>query len=234
MASPPTERQETEIPLGTRVAARLDGRRPVHHADDFYARGRARWLRRCLDQLGERPLHMIALGWDRGATNSELFANLHIKSLVTVDVARERPHTSEIRSADGKATYVHVSEYRATESADLAYTSGVFERIPPRERSAAAVLMYRSLKSGGLFAVWQTNPWSPAAMFPVTRTRGRSHSEAIAPPDARRLLRGVGFDIMHTTSAFFFPRSFSWVHPVESLLAPIPIGGQYMVLARKP
>ena len=178
---------------------------------------------------------MITLGWDRGVTNSELFENLHIKSLVAVDVAEDRAHAGGLRSADGKATVVHVSEYRATESADLAYTSNVFERIPPRERSAAAVLIFRSLKSGGLFAAWQTNPWSPSSVLAASGKRrrgGRTYS--IAPPDARRLLRGVGFDIVHTTSAFFFPRSFSWVHPIESLLAPLPVGGQYMVLARKP
>jgi hypothetical protein len=151
---------------------------------------------------------------------------------VAVDVGPERAHTGHLQSADGKAVYVHVSEYRATESADLAFTTDVLERMPPREQSAAAVLMFRSLKSGGLFAAWQTNPWSPMVVPSAKGSRGRTRG--LVPPDARRLLRGVGFDIVHTTSAFFFPRSFSWVHPIESLLAPIPIGGQYMVLARKP
>jgi len=44
----------------------------------------------------------------------------------------------------------------------------------------------------------------------------------------------VGFDIAHTTSAFFFPPGMGWAHGIEPLLAPIPLGGQYMVLARKP
>jgi hypothetical protein len=57
-----------------------------------------------------------------------LFANLHIKSLVTIDMARERAHASVLRSADGKATLVHVSDYRALESADLAFAHGVFDR----------------------------------------------------------------------------------------------------------
>lgn len=233
MAADILGRTEPEVPPDARVPARLDGRRPAQRADDFFARERARWLQRCLDELGERPTRAVTLGWDRGATNSELFANLHIKSLVAIDVGALRPHATHVRSADGKATYVHVSEYRATESADLAYTSDVFDRMPPRERAAAAVLVYRSLESGGLFAVWQTNPWSPTARL-TAPADGSRRSRAIAPPDARRLLRGVGFDIVHTTSAFFFPRWFTWVHPIESLLAPIPIGRQYMVLARKP
>ena len=234
MATPHPGRHEPQIPLDARLAPRLDGRHQAESADDFVARGRARWLRRCLDRLGERPTHMVALGWDHGITNSELFANLHIQSLVTVDVRSEPEHAGGLRSADGKASYVHVSEYRATESADLAFTTSVFERMPPRERSAAAVLMYRSLKSGGLFAVCQSNPWSPGAMFRAPVRRERPRPARIAAPDARRLLRGVGFDIVNTTSAFFFPRSFSWVHPIEPFLAAIPVGRQYMVLARKP
>jgi hypothetical protein len=175
---------------------------------------------------------MVVLGRDRGSTSSELFGNLLIKSLVTIDVAIEPSHKGVLRSADGKATLVHVSDYRASESADLALAHSVFDHMPERERSAAAVLVYRSLSSGGLFAVWQRNPWSPSAMVNARNAHGGSGNLTVR--DTRRLLRGVGFDIVHTTSPVFFPQSLSWCQPLEPLLAPIPIGGEYMVLARKP
>jgi hypothetical protein len=227
-----TEKRPDGGAADSRLEPRLDGRRPDGRPDAFLARGRARWLRRCLDALGERPTEMIMLGWDRGSASSELFGSLHIKSLVTVDVAPDRSHGGVLRSADGKATLVHVSDYRASESADLAYAHGVLDHMPERERSAAAVLVYRSLSSGGLFAVWQRNPWSPSAMLNVRERDGGSGR--LTARDTRRLLRGVGFDIVHTTSPVFFPQSLSWCAPLEPLLAPIPIGGEYMVLARKP
>src|SRR5690349_6731040 len=58
----------------------LDGRQAEQSRDGFFARRRARWLRQCLDELGERPATMVMLGWDRGSTTSEFFANLHLRS----------------------------------------------------------------------------------------------------------------------------------------------------------
>jgi len=181
---------------------------------------------------------MVILGRDRGPANSELFANLHIKSLVTIDMARERTHTGVLRSADGKATLVHVSDYRASESADLAFAHGAFDRVPEHDRAAAALLVHRSLASTGLFAVWQANPRSPGVAW-HDRVVARDDSQedgtrALSARDTRRLLRGAGFDIIHTTSPFFFPQSMSWCEPLEPLLAPMRLGGEYMVLARSP
>lgn len=228
-----SQKREPRIPLYIQGAPRLNSPPPASSDDDLVARGRARWLRKCLDELDEHPAHAVALGWERTAT-AELFAHVGIQSLTTVAVGREPGHTSDPRSSDDRTTHVHVSAYRATESADLAVVAGLLGRMPARERSAVAVLMFRSLESGGLFAMWETNPWSPAALLAASPKRGRDVAEGIVPPDARRLLRGVGFDIVNTTSTFFFPRALSWVHLMWPLLAPIPIGPEYMVLARKP
>ena len=222
------EREPTARAVDAPLHARLDGR-PLPDRQLQAVRGRVRWLRRCLDALGERPRCMVSLGWDHGPTSSEFFANLHIRSLVTIDVAREPTRSGEMCSADGNARYVHVSDYRAAETADLAFTHAVLDRMPEREQAAAAVLVYRSLKSGGLFAVWQHNPWSPAAW--VAADQRADGSRALNPRGARRLLRGVGFDIISTTSAYFFPQALEWAQPV---LAPLPVGPEYMVLARKP
>ena len=233
MESYETTKHDPEGAADSRLRPRLDGRRPDDDPDAFLARNRVRWLRRCLDALGERPTHMVLLGRDHGSTNSELFANLHIKSLVTIDLARERSHASVLRSADGRATLVHASDYRASESADLAVTHGVFDHMPELERAAAAMLVCRSLSSGGVVAVWQRNPWSPGAIW-SSRPAVPGGSPVLTARETRRLLRGVGFDIIHTTTPFFFPQSLSWCEPLETVLAPIPLGGEYMVLARKP
>jgi len=228
-----SQKRELQIPLYMQGAPRLSSRPPAAPDDDLVARGRARWLRKCLDELDEHPAHAIALGWERAAT-TELFAHVGIQSLTAVAVGREPDHTNDPRSPAEKTTYVHVSAYRATQSADLAVVAGLLGRMPARERSAAAVLMFRSLKSGGLFAMWEMNPWSPVALLGASPKRSRDVAEGIVPPDARRLLRGVGFDIVNTTSTFFLPRALAWVHLRWPLLAPIPIGAEYMVLARKP
>jgi hypothetical protein len=56
----------------------------------------------------------------------------------------------------------------------------------------------------------------------------------IAPPEATRLLREGGFEILRTDYRFFFPRFLKGLRTFEDSLSRIPLGGQYMVLARKP
>jgi len=238
MESHEPESHDVDGAADSRLEPRLDVRRPDDRSDAFHWRRRARWLRRCLDDLGERPRHMLILGRNRSPANSELFGNLHIKTLLTIDVTRDRSRTGVVRSADGKATLVHVTDYRASESTDLAFAHGVFDEMPEHDRAAAMLLVYRSLIPAGFFAVWQANPRSPGVAW-HERVAARDGSppdatRALSARETRRLLRGAGFDIVHTTSPLFFPQSMSWCEPLEPLLAPIQLGGEYMVLARKP
>jgi SAM-dependent methyltransferase len=200
----------------------------------YYARERVRWLRRCLDELGERPATMLDFGCGDGLGTPHFFSHLPIRSLLGVDVRRDLLAVAEDAAAHADASYVHLGDYRATESMDLAYTCGAFGRLPWRERTAAAVLVLRSLKPGGLFALWEHNPWSPSTLWNGNGKSTRRAEPAVTPTEARQLLRGVGFDIVHTTSTFYFPRAVSWCRAIEPMLATIPLGGQYMVLARKP
>jgi hypothetical protein len=205
----------------------------VDSYDLYYARGRLRWLRKCLDELGERPATLLDFGGGHGATSSDFFTQLTIRSLVGVEVSSTRDHPAELLGTTDNVTFMHVADYRATASMDLAFTHAVIPRMTERERAAAAVLVFRSLKSGGLFAFWAHNPWNPRSRLSANGA-SRRPARPLTPPDARRLLRGVGFDIVHTTSTFYFPPMLSWCHPLEPMLAPLPLGSQYMVLARKP
>jgi hypothetical protein len=54
----------------------------------------------------------------------------------------------------------------------------------------------------------------------------------ISSGEARTLLEANGFEIVRTSSAFFFPRSLSWLRGLEKPLAPTLLGGQYLLLAK--
>ena len=205
----------------------------LHEIDRYYARGRLRRLRKCLDDLGERPAAMLDFGCSGGATSADYFAQLRIHSLVGVDVSATREVRAEVLGAAERATFMHVADYRATESMDLAFSHAVIPRMPERDRAAAAVLVFRSLKSGGLFVFSDRSPWAQR-LRPTSTASSNGHTRPLAPADARRLLRGVGFDIVHTTSTFVFPKTLSWCRPLEPVLAGLSLGREYMVLARKP
>jgi hypothetical protein len=55
----------------------------------------------------------------------------------------------------------------------------------------------------------------------------------ISAPGARHLLRQAGFQIVRTDHLFFFPRILRRLRPLEKRLAFVPLGAQYLVLARK-
>jgi hypothetical protein len=43
----------------------------------------------------------------------------------------------------------------------------------------------------------------------------------------------MGFQLMHTSSRFYFPRWLKGLRPLEPALASLPLGGEYLVLGRK-
>ncbi len=47
-------------------------------------------------------------------------------------------------------------------------------------------------------------------------------------------MRNAGFEILGTDSLFIFPAALAALRPLEPALCKLPLGGQYLVLCRKP
>jgi hypothetical protein len=56
----------------------------------------------------------------------------------------------------------------------------------------------------------------------------------LAPPEACRLLRAAGFQIIGTRFLFIFPRRLKMLRVLEVPLSALPLGTQYQILCRKP
>ena len=54
------------------------------------------------------------------------------------------------------------------------------------------------------------------------------------PRGARRLLREAGFETVSTDFVFIFPAVLHFLRGLEPWLCQAPLGGQYLVLARRP
>ena len=55
----------------------------------------------------------------------------------------------------------------------------------------------------------------------------------ISIPSAKRLLSQNGFEVVSVDSCFYFPKFLNWLRSTEPMLAKLPLGAQYMILARK-
>jgi SAM-dependent methyltransferase len=87
---------------------------------------------------------------------------------------------------------------------DLVFCNGVFHHIPLAERSAAINYIYRCLRPGGMFALWENNPWNPIQSFAMQHSKIDENAIPLAPGIAP-----------------------------ACRLGGLPRGAQYQVLARK-
>ena len=119
------------------------------------------------------------------------------------------------------------------DSFQLAYCNGVFHHILPSDRPGALEIVYRSLSVGGWFAFWENNPWNPGTRYVMSKIPFDRDAITISPPEANRLLSDAGFAVSCRHSRFIFPRSLSFLRPLEKLVYRLPVGAQYLVLCQK-
>ena len=85
---------------------------------------------------------------------------------------------------------------------NLAYCNGVFHHIPLVERSAAVACVNRALRAGGLFALWENNPWNPGTRYVMAHCDFDRDAITLTPP-------GAGVCNAAATSAYRFSVCFS-------------------------
>jgi hypothetical protein len=94
--------------------------------------------------------------------------------------------------------------------------------------------IYRSLRPGGWFALWENNPWNPGTRYVMSQCAFDRDAVTLTPPEAARLLQAGGLRVLRTDFLFVFPRFLKFLRVMEAGLARLPLGAQYQVLCRKP
>ena len=200
----------------------------------YFAIARVTWLARRLEQLRFAPRSLLDFGCGHGASTPIFFSTLNVVEVTGVDASRGLLEVARREHGSPRATFVLRADYEPKGQADITYCNGVFHHIRPSERADALDFVSRALRPGGLFAFWENNPWNPATRFVMSRIPFDRDAITISPPEARHLLRKAGFEIVRSDYLFFFPRALRWLRPLEQRFAGVPLGAQYLVLARKP
>ena len=199
----------------------------------YFARGRVAWLARCLQQLGERPRHVLDFGCGTGNATPLLLDLLHANAVTGVDTSPGLLDEARRLHGTDRATFVPAADFNPAGQMDLAFCNGVFHHIPVTERTGVARSICRSLRPGGLFALWENNAWHPGARYVMWRIPFDRDASPLAPPAARCLLQDAGFECLSTTYQFVFPRLLRALRGWEPSLSRWPFGAQYQVLARR-
>lgn len=201
---------------------------------DFFAEGRVKWLARSLQQIGFQPTSALDYGCGVGGTSVLLRAELRAASVIGLDVSVRSLEIARSRHQGDGIRFFTFAEFAPSGEIDLAYCNGVFHHIPVAQRDQAIQYVYSALRPGGLFALWENNPWNPGTRWVMSRCSFDRNAVTLTPPETARLARRNGFQVVKTDYLFFFPRSLRWFRSLEPGLAKLPLGGQYMTLCRKP
>lgn len=201
---------------------------------EYFAAGRMRWLARLFERMGERPRTAVDFGCGTGTATPFFFKFLDIEMLTGTDPSEKSLETALGHWGDRHPeTTFALSGNEPEAAADLVYCNGVFHHIPPAVRTGAIEQIARSLKPGGLFALWENNPWNPVTRYAMSRVPFDRDAVLVWPAQARRLMREGGFEVLRTDFVFFFPNLVRGLRGLEPSLCKVPFGGQYLVLGRK-
>lgn len=205
---------------------------PAGESREYFAEGRVAWLKRCLENAGQKPLSILDFGCGDGATTPLLLESLQAESAIGIDVSAKSLDIARKHHATQRIRYESIGDFRASGQMDLAYCNGVFHHIQPAQRAAALTLVNRALRAGGLFSFWENSPWSPATRYVMSRCAFDRDAIMLTPPEARELLRDGGFEILRTDFRFIFPRALRAFRKIEDLVYRWPLGTQYQILCR--
>ena len=200
----------------------------------YFAENRVRWLAASLARCGESPRSALDFGCGPGSTAPILLRELHLEQCAGIDTSVRLIELAQKTYGSPAIQFRLVGDFQPAALIDLAYCNGVFHHIPLKERPASLALIHDALRPGGIFAFWENNPWNPGTRYVMSNCSFDSDAVTLAPPEARRLLRSAGFEIVRTDVLFIFPRFLKPLRALENTLSRLPLGAQYQVLCRKP
>jgi SAM-dependent methyltransferase len=201
---------------------------------DYFAYRRIKWLALCLSDRGERPSRIMDYGCGDGSSSEFLLRMLDASSVLGVDTAEKSLELANRNYASERTSFLRIERYEPRAELDLVYCNGVFHHIPLAERISAVDYIWRSLRPGGIFSLWENNPWNPGTRYVMSRIPFDRDAIPLTPSQTRSLLQTSGFEILGTDSLFYFPHQLRWLRWIEKYLSGLPLGGQYQVLCRKP
>ena len=199
---------------------------------EYFARSRLKWLSHLLSEQAITPRRVMDFGCGTGMSLPLLVDILHAKQVIGLDTSEESLAVARESVGSRPVELVTPAKYLPQQDLDLVFCNGVFHHIPVVERSAAVDYVYRCLRPGGIFAMWENNPWNPMQSFAMKHSEIDINAIPLPPPESHRLVASE-FSVIRTDYLFFLPGYFSWFHPMEKWLIKVPLGAQYQVLARR-
>jgi len=118
---------------------------------------------------------------------------------------------------------------------DLIFISCVFHHVNRKVVTDLLDECKRVLKIGGQIHIYEHNPNNPVTRYFVNTCMFDREVKLISKEALRKLVENSGFKILDTNFLLFFPRwnLFKFLLPLEEVMKHFPLGGQYLIYAKK-
>jgi trans-aconitate methyltransferase len=200
---------------------------------DYFIDGRVAYLRERLERRG--PIRRILdFACGVGDASQRLADAFDAEEVVGVDVASGAIAEARRRVGDPRIRFAELADLEPSPHFDLCYVNGAYHHIPVDQRDAVTRRIHDVLRADGAFALFENNPYSPAARLVMRRIPFDRDAVMLRPAVARRVMARAGFDVAGPTAYLFvFPNALRALRRLEPRARPLPIGAQYLVLGRR-
>ncbi|HLW89703.1 MAG TPA: methyltransferase domain-containing protein [Roseiarcus sp.] len=201
---------------------------------DFFIAGKAKRLIDLLRRRGQDPAatRLLDIGCGVGLLHPPLMSEL--AAVVGVDVAADA--LASARAANPGVRYEAYDGAHLpfeNEAFDAAVAICVMHHVPPTQWEAFVAEAFRIVRPGGLFMVFEHNPWNPLTRLAVARCAFDYDAVLLSPLRLAGLLRHGGFKDVGREFMFFTPFSAAPVQKAEQSLRWCPVGAQYVAFGRR-
>lgn len=146
----------------------------------------------------------------------------------SLDIAKDRfPNQAKFIEFNGKQIPY------ADNTFNVIFTACVFHHIEGSEHDLLLKEILRVLVPGGIFVVFEHNPYNPLTRHAVNTCIFDENAELIRAKDFKYKLTSNGFKDVVVKYRIFFPGVLKKLRPLESWIGWLPLGAQYYVVGSK-
>jgi len=195
---------------------------------DFFFEAKVRHILEARRRLPDSEVRVLELGCGVGLLQQRLRPLLpHVwgidPSIASLAAAPERRGIA----ADGLALPF------ADESFHLVIAVCVLHHVPPEHRAAFLAEATRVTRKNGIVTLCEHNPWNPLTRLVVNRCEFDRDAVLLPLAESKRRLAAAGLGQIRSRYIHFFPWRGALWQGLERRLAPLPLGGQYVVDATR-
>lgn len=198
---------------------------------EYFARRRVDHTRRLCSSFSVTTI--VDFGCGLGHSTPHLLEAFPRARIVGVDTSKAAIEAAGRRYGSDQIQFTTDGRALEQDVADLAYSNGTFHHIEPIDREAEVRKIRQWLAPGGLFVLWENNPWNPGTRLVMKRIPFDRDAQPLSYLEARTLLTRCGFRVVAASFHFYFPAWLKALRRFEPALERLPLGAQYCLLAQR-